>query len=275
MMLRLLKLGISILYLMHKRLVLPIVCTQSCRRPAVVLTYHAVKSGLRHRFERHMDELVKMACPISADRPISFAYDKRYIAVTFDDGFTSVIDNALSVLVARKIPATIFIPTGYIGKRPGWITNPQHEYADETVLTEEQIRLLPNDLISIGSHSVNHPHLARIGNDRAITELIDSKKKLEEILKTEVSLLSLPYGSFNEEVAAMSKETGYKRVFLNIPKAPFTKDGDYVVGRIHVSLDDWLIEFRLKILGAYQWLPFAIAIKRKIISIVKPAEEQL
>ncbi|MGO9138304.1 MAG: polysaccharide deacetylase family protein [Syntrophales bacterium] len=241
----------------------------------IVLLYHSVKSQRRDIFETQINELLRVGCPVSAASHNLSADGHRHIAVTFDDGFRSVLDNALPVLIARAIPATMFIPTGYIGKKPGWIQNPQHEYADEAVLTEEQIRRLPNDLISIGSHSVNHPHLAKIGKDRAIKELIDSKKKLEEILKKEVSMLSLPYGSFSEEVASMSKEAGYKRVFLNIPKISFTKDGDYVVGRIHVSLDDWLIEYRLKLLGAYEWLHLAIAIKRKIISIVKPAEEQL
>jgi peptidoglycan/xylan/chitin deacetylase (PgdA/CDA1 family) len=212
-----------------------------------------------------MDDLIKMGYPVSADSASPPTGDQRYIAVTFDDGFISVLDNALHALLERNIPATIFIPTGYMGKKPGWISNPKHE----PVMTEDQLRQLRHDLISVGSHTVTHPYLAKIDRGIAIRELIDSKKKLEDILHTEVKLLSLPYGSYNKDVTVMSKEAGYERVFLNIPTFLSARVGQYTVGRIHVSLDDWLIEYRLKLLGAYQWLPCAIAIKQKIVHIVK------
>ena len=175
----------------------------------------------------------------------------------------------MPVLAVRKIPATIFIPTGYLGRKPGWILDIGHEYANETVLTEEQLRQLPHDLISVGSHIVTHPYLSKIGKDKATRELIDSKIKLEKIFGTEVKMLSLPYGSYNKEVTALSKEAGYERIFLNIPAFHSSRAEEHTVGRIHVSLDDWMIEYRLKLLGAYQWLSCAVAIKQKLIRLIK------
>ena len=40
---------------------------------------------------------------------------------------------------------------------------------------------------------------------------------------------------------------------------------EFVTGRIAVNPTDWELEFRLKILGAYQWLPRVIAYKRKLL----------
>jgi hypothetical protein len=40
--------------------------------------------------------------------------------------------------------------------------------------------------------------------------------------------------------------------------------GEFVLGRISVEPTDWALEFRLKLLGAYRWLPQAIALKRKL-----------
>jgi hypothetical protein len=46
-------------------------------------------------------------------------------------------------------------------------------------------------------------------------------------------------------------------------------DASHVVGRIEVSPTDWPLEFRLKIRGAYQWLPLAMSAKRKVVSLLK------
>ena len=99
---------------------------------------------------------------------------------------------------------------------------------------------------------------------------LDSLKSFEEnILHRDISLLSLPYGSYDKDIIELSKRAGYERIFLNIPTFSSSKIGGYLVGRIHISLDDWLIEYRLKLLGAYQWLPVAIFIKRKFINLIQ------
>ena len=42
-----------------------------------------------------MDVLLKRAVPVSVDRREPLAPGRRYAAVTFDDGFTSVADHAI------------------------------------------------------------------------------------------------------------------------------------------------------------------------------------
>ncbi len=233
----------------------------------VVLMYHSVKSEQRSQFERHLNEILKLGHVVSADTN-SLNNLKNNIAVTFDDGFQNILNNALPLMQQKKIPATIFIPTGYLGKKPGWINNPLDSNANELLMTEEQLKALPNNLIAIGSHTVSHQHLKGVKRDTLIRELIDSKSKLESLLCEQITLLSLPYGSFDKKHTELYKEVGYKRIFLNIPTFPASKTDSYVIGRISVSFDDWLIEYRLKLLGAYQWLPFAINTKNKIKSII-------
>jgi hypothetical protein len=41
---------------------------------------------------------------------------------------------------------------------------------------------------------------------------------------------------------------------------------EFVTGRIDVQPTDWQIEFRLKVLGAYRWLPHAFAVKRALLN---------
>ena len=266
MLIRLIKLFIAIVsYILYRSMVITFsLCKKELPGTFVVLTYHSVKTHQRSQFVRHMDEILKRARPIFADHIIPLENNRHHVAVTFDDGFQSVLSNALPPMRERKIPATIFVPAAYLGKKPAWIPNPTHVNADEVVLTEEQLKQLQNDLTAIGTHSDSHPKLTEISEDRAIKELINSKKALEGILHRPIALLSLPYGEYNKTILELSQKAGYERVFRNIPTFHSSKTDDFLCGRIATSPDDWMVEYRLKLLGAYKWLPIAIIIKQKL-----------
>ena len=214
-----------------------------------------------------MDTLLKIGKPVNLGKPLPEYNKTNYLAVTFDDGYQSVIHNALPILKQNKIPATIFIPSSAFGKKPPWILMPTHPFARETVLTEEQLKTLPEDLITIGSHTDSHCRLSNIDSYTFKREIVDSKKKLEFVSGRNISLISVPYGQFDKKYTKLFKEAGYQKVFLNIPTFPATNTDLFVMGRISVEPDDWALEFRLKLHGAYQWLPFAINIKKKALQL--------
>jgi peptidoglycan/xylan/chitin deacetylase (PgdA/CDA1 family) len=221
----------------------------------VVLYYHAVADQQRGEFARQMDILLRLAKPISADHQTPLAPGQRYAAVTFDDGFVSVIQNALPELQDRSIPATIFVPTGSLGRSPLWITDPSSPSRKETVLSAEELKgLNGTNLLTIGSHSVNHPNFLKSEPAQARAELVESKSTLEQILGSEVVLFSFPHGAHNEPLLQQAKEAGYRRVFTIEPTPAFRRTNEFAVGRTLVDPSDWSPEFRLKLLGAYRWL---------------------
>ncbi len=262
---RLSKLVISILYFIFYRSIKLTLMLFRIKLfgPIIILECHAVKSGQIDKFRKQMDLLIKLAEPVSAAFTGPLKPGQNYASVTFDDGFQSVLKNALPVLQERKIPATLFIPTGYIGKMPGWINNENENY-DEIIVTQDQLKELSASMITIGSHCVTHPHLTKLDEVEIKKELFESKKFLEKLLEKKIDLLSFPFGDYNEQVLQLAEEVGYVRVFLNIPKFFASKIDCFVFGRIFVSIDDWPIEYKLKLLGAYQWLPIAIFFKRKL-----------
>lgn len=203
-------------------------------------------------------------------KPISLGYDNILIksgyniAVTFDDAYQSVLQNALPILREKIIPATIFVPSGALGKRPQWVKDINHPFAKETVLTAAQLKILPKNIITIGSHTETHCRLSNIDADTFRKEIGNSKKLLELLSNRTIKLISVPYGQFDNLFTKLFKEAGYHTVFLNIPTFPATKTDLFVMGRIGVDADDWLLEYRLKLMGAYQWLPCAINLKKKI-----------
>lgn len=264
---RLSKLAIAILFYAGYA-VFRMICRLTGRRlpPAlIILTYHPVKAVHTRLFENQMEMLLKAGNPVSLGGGTDMLKSGYNIAVTFDDAYQSVLQNALPVLHEKNIPATIFVPTGCLGEKPMWIKNKNHCYADETVVTEDQLSALPADLISIGSHTVSHINLTNVDENIARKEIFESKETLEKILGQKVTLFAAPYATLDEKFTGFFRQAGYERVFLNIPTLPATRTDLYILGRTSVEPTDWPLEYRLKISGAYQWLPLAIRLKKTLL----------
>jgi len=236
----------------------------------VVLMYHSVKPEEVAGFARQMDLLMKYTHVVGADFSETDALPAgRYVALTFDDGFESFDRNALPVLREKCIPATVFVATRYMGQSPGWITDEKQRGAGERLLGEEELRaLLKEGMASIGSHSVSHSPLggATMSADEIRFELEGSKQYLEEKLGQAITLFALPYGAFDEQVLQLAKEAGYHRVFLSIPLGSMTNIDGHVAGRIDASPADTPFSYWLKAQGAYQFLPFTIAAKARLLT---------
>lgn len=230
----------------------------------VVLYYHAVKQTQRALFCRQMETLQRFAKPMAINNKTLFNAGDYYVAITFDDALTCILDNAVPELLKRNIPFAIFVPTGFIGEYAGWINHngvSQHMVMDE----QQLIELHKMDNVIIGSHCVSHRNITLLGNEEADKEIAQSKSDLERILCQKITTLSFPHGAYNQQHVAMARDAGYERVFSILPSLAFSRPGEYETGRVRVDPDDWMLEFRLKIRGAYRWLPVAFAVKESLL----------
>lgn len=222
---------------------------------AVILYYHGVRKEEAGMFERQMERLLQCARPIAADWQGPLEPGKRYVAVTFDDAFLSVAENAWPAMEHRKIPATIFVPTGYLGQVPGWLTNPRSKAGKEVVMTPEQLRELGRrPLMTLGSHTVFHRRMDRLGEADARVDLFESKSQLEGVLGHAIDTFSFPHGAYTSRVLELAKEAGYRVVYGISPTCSEGQFGGFLLGRVAAEPDDWAWEFRLKMAGAYRWM---------------------
>jgi peptidoglycan/xylan/chitin deacetylase (PgdA/CDA1 family) len=123
-------------------------------------------------------------------------------------------------------------------------------------------------LFQIGSHTVTHSNLTSISGEQLKEELVTSKKQLEDILNKKIDWLAAPYGEYNQELCEIAREVGYKKIFSANPNFCQNPIDTFVSGRIEVSPNDSLFVYRLKLLGAYQWLPIAVSLKRNFFKFV-------
>jgi hypothetical protein len=84
--------------------------------------------------------------------------------------------------------------------------------------------------------------------------LKESKAGLEAMLGRPVTLFSFPHGACNERLVEMARGAGYERVFTITPQPALAMDQGFIFGRVAVNPEDWALEFRLKVLGAYRWM---------------------
>lgn len=235
------------------------------RQPApkcVMLYYHAVELCQRSQFARQMDALLRHTRPIDADYSGPLEPGRHYAAVTFDDGFVSVVENALPELESRRIPATFFVPTGCLGEPPAWVKRDSPVARTQRVISRRELaNLRSHRWLTIAAHTVTHPRITSLDDRQAREELVGSKSTLEEILGTEITLISFPHGVCDERIIHLSRQAGYRRVFTAAPVCALQAPHEFVTGRVKAEPWDWPLEFRLKLLGAYRWQATATALK--------------
>ena len=77
----------------------------------------------RSAFARHLDVLLERAEVVPlvrmADAPVPVRGRPR-VAITFDDAYVGAVTLAVDELVARGLPATIFVTPGFLGGRSFW-----------------------------------------------------------------------------------------------------------------------------------------------------------
>jgi peptidoglycan/xylan/chitin deacetylase (PgdA/CDA1 family) len=229
----------------------------------VILYYHAVYPEEKKAFAQQMDDLLRWTKPICINDIDKIKPGLRYCAVTFDDGFTCVLDNALPELAKRNILSTLFIPSGCLGKRPPWLDERNADHKN-VVMTEAQLNSLDKNLVCIGSHCRTHPNLLQISRDEARKEIIQSKRELEDVLNTPIEVISFPEGDFNNTHIDMAIQAGYKNAYSILPEMIHAGSDSFIRGRVKVDPSDWRLEYRLKLLGAYRWLPIAFLIKQRL-----------
>lgn len=223
-------------------------------RSGVVLYYHAITLQQRSSFAWQMDELLRHASPFEAGAPEGMPQPGNNVAVTFDDGFQSVVDNGVPELAERGIPFTMFVPSGCLGQRPSWVRDAAHPSWHERVLSGDALRSLASQpLATIGSHSITHPNFLTLGPADAEREFAGSRERLEAAACADVDLFSFPHGAYDEALLEQARRAGYRRVYTVEPQVTTAAGEAYAIGRVAVSPDDWRLEFRLKMLGAYRW----------------------
>jgi peptidoglycan/xylan/chitin deacetylase (PgdA/CDA1 family) len=235
----------------------------------VVINYHSVSGGSVPLLRKQLNVLSQMTRPLRATAASALEDGARYVAVTADDAFCSFTENGLPELCQRGIPVTVFVPTGYVGRKSAWDDYGGENRVGELVAAAEDLRHMAKwETVDFGSHCVSHPDLPQLSEAEAARELRESKAALEAIVGRKVVALSFPYGRYGSRELRLAAEAGYEFYFDATPQSVSSAIRGGLMGRVSVQPTDWDIEFRLKLLGAYRWVRWGSAAKRRVLSLL-------
>jgi peptidoglycan/xylan/chitin deacetylase (PgdA/CDA1 family) len=126
------------------------------------------------------------------------------VAITFDDGMRSVVQNALPVLRDHAAPAHVFVATRAIDGDGRW---PQDDeglpaYA---MLNWDELEQLQAAGIYIESHTHTHPDMRTLQEAQMQAECEQADTLIEQRLGRRPCFFAYPYGYHNTEVRAFAR----------------------------------------------------------------------
>ena len=143
---------------------------------------------------------------------------KKSCIITFDDGCEGVYSNAYEIAKKYNIPFTMFIITDNMEK--------------EGVINWEQAKEMKDSgLITIASHSTNHPDFSELSTEDAIKNVNQTYKIIEEKLGDEdIKIFTYPYGLYKEEQIQEFEKLGYVQ---NLTDNKINKSNNLNLSRLH------------------------------------------
>jgi len=178
----------------------------------------------------------------------------RKVVVTFDDAFSDFHDFIFPVLEKFKIPSTVFVPTGFIGKFNDW-DFPFHKCRKKSVMDIHQLKELnKTGFVDFGSHSVDHLKMNTLPVEKIKRQMIISKNTLEDLLSTSVTMFAYPYGrlgEFSPLTSQILSESGYEIGVTNHWGTRNSLRDILSLRRISLREKDSMRTIRAKIEGLY------------------------
>lgn len=182
----------------------------------------------------------------------SHADPRKYVVLTFDDGFADFYGNAAPILGRHGFSATVYLPTAYVGDAP-------QKFNGKDCLSWAEVRELHRAGISFGSHTVTHPQLYGLDQPGIKTEITTSKQVIEQKLGCRVDSFAYPFAfpdadaDFKQRLRDALCAAGYSNsVGTTIGRA---RSGDvFFMKRLPINSDDDLRLFKAKLAGSYDWL---------------------
>lgn len=187
----------------------------------VILAYHhvavdtpastSISPGL---FTEHMDLLEAKEYTVLSLEEVLWRLDKgkpfpgNSVALTFDDAYVSVYENAWPILQKRGWPFSVFVSTDYIDRGFG------------NYMNWDQLRELSAAGALIANHSVAHASALARGESESLRDQLDALQKdaasAAERIRAETGVAprvyAWPYGEYNDAVEQVIADLGWYAV---------------------------------------------------------------
>lgn len=226
--------------------------------PVMIIYYHRVADHTPNgwtisnsQFRRQINWLEANFDLVSLDeaqRRVREGNSRAAVSITFDDGYAENCEQALPLLISRRIPCTYFVTSQYAMTSTPF----PHDVAEGTPLrpnTIEQLGALTAAGIEIGGHTRTHADLGKLANEVQLRdEIVGGRDDLEQALGIKIRHFAFPYGlhkHLNAAAFRIAEEMGFAGVCSAYGGYNVPGDDAFHLQRIHadpefVRLKNWL-----------------------------------
>ena len=174
----------------------------------------------------------------------------KVVGITFDDGFKNNLVEALPILKKNRFSATCYIISQNIGGINHW--DLKKGIDENPLMDENEIKEWINNGMEIGSHTQNHIRLTESDIKTATKEITQSKLDLERQFDCSISHFCYPYGNYNDEIIAITKDAGYSTATTVNRGRVVHGDDLLTLSRVPITHRTFFHLFLMKILSKYE-----------------------
>ncbi len=122
--------------------------------------------------------------------------EEKVLYLTFDEGYENgYTAKILDILRENQVPAAFFVTGPYIKKE------------------KDLIKRMVNEGHIVGNHTVNHPSMPDINDEKIKEELENLNKSFSELTGKNMNFFRPPMGEFSENTLKVTSDLGYTNVF--------------------------------------------------------------
>jgi peptidoglycan/xylan/chitin deacetylase (PgdA/CDA1 family) len=166
-------------------------------------------------------------------------WQRDRVVITFDDGCETDFIVAARLLRQLGFGATFYLTVGFLN-RPGYLSN-------------SQVQELSALGFEIGCHSMTHPYLRDLSEQKLDEEIGVARHRLEQIAGCEVRHFSCPGGRWDARVARTALRAGYRSVATSRYIMNTTRTDPFNLGRVAVMRGTSIAAFAKLCRGEGLW----------------------
>jgi peptidoglycan/xylan/chitin deacetylase (PgdA/CDA1 family) len=166
---------------------------------------------------------------LSVSEALAYPSEKS-VAVTFDDGSETDLIAAAPILKENGLNATFYVTAGFVG--------------NSGYLSSDHLRELHSLGLEIGCHSMTHAYLDDLDPPALRHEIVDARKKLEDIIGGNIEHFSCPGGRYDDRARELVREAGFRSMATSRTIANSPPTDAYSLGRVAIMRDTDDVTFR-------------------------------
>ncbi len=214
--------------------------------------WHHVFDDEIHNFKLQIKLMKNYGDFISYDQSIAILKEglkpkERYFCLSFDDGFKNIFNNVIDILLKEKIPCMFFIPTSFIDnlrQDSGQVFFNRKNISIDFLSWKDCQKIASEQIFNIGSHSINHKLISELSTNECISEVMNSKKIIENKLNVECNHFAPPVGKYSiKRDLKIIKDSNYKSLSTTIRGKMTSTSNDIFKLKRHHLLANWDIDY--------------------------------